>query len=789
MRRWAWLAILTTAAATASAQRRWDGEGGDSLWQNARNWQPDGVPLREDTVLLDHSLTTPDYRVHLPGGSTSVTIRSLRILPGTGRRITLVLPASNTAIPGLQVTDTGECIRLDAGACLRNASGAASGEPLQCNGRLRISDGATYVHNTSRGNARLIDLLSQAPGTENGVFEFDVPGAAGYTVSLTGNTFGSLAFSASAAGSAKSYSGSGTSNCIVRGSLRIDPGAALTSTLTSDILLYGDLAVDGTLNLSPATAGSTGRSLLFCGSTPQRLTGNGQFLAANSFRNVECRSGSRLQLVRDLRLPQAGQSFLVNDNATLDFGIHAILGEGIFRALPGCSLDMGSPYGLRASEPLGNVQTRIRDLSPAASYRFTGTAQQSTGNGLPDSIRSLTIDKPQGALILSKPVRVTGALGLTRGRILSRTDSILTLDGATVSSRFFVYGGSDTGWDSSFVEGPLRIRIRQTGSLPLPLGSDSVHAPARIEAVQPVPVTVRAEYRNATAMETIGPVAAGIRRILAPGYWEIRPDSTGQSLSAFLAFSWRYNGDSLSARLRKDSLQVAFASTTGGAPVWERAGISHNLTGEARKGWIRPSQALTAFGRFALATGMPDAALPLTAIHLSAETRGQRVRLEWRVEGSEGRASFCVERSREGGRFEGIARMEAQGIRQGHAFSHTDERPPPGRNLYRVSALTDGNEALLSPVREVWVRGADATRIYPNPVQDILHLRWVDRKDEGSGEVIDMSGRLRIRLQLPAGIDRTIDLRGLPPGAYLLRIRWDGRSETHRFIVSDAARQ
>lgn len=786
MRRWAWLAILTTAAATASAQRRWDGEGGDSLWQNARNWQPDGVPLREDTVLLDHSLTTPDYRVHLPGGSTSVTIRSLRIQPGTGRRITLVLPASNTAIPGLQVTDTGECIRLDAGACLRNASGAASGEPLQCNGRLRISDGATYVHNTPRGNARLIDLLSQAPGTENGVFEFDVPGAAGYTVSLTGNTFGSLAFSASAAGSAKSYSGSGTSNCIVRGSLRIDPGAALTSTLTSDILLYGDLAVDGTLNLSPATAGSTGRSLLFCGSTPQRLTGNGQFLAANSFRNVECRSGSRLQLVRDLRLPQAGQSFLVNDNATLAFGIHAILGEGIFRALPGCSLDMGSPYGLRASEPLGNVQTRIRDLSPAASYRFTGTGQQSTGNGLPDSIRSLTIHKPQGALILSKPVRVTGALGLTRGRILSRTDSILTLDGATVSSPFFVYGGSDTGWDSSFVEGPLRIRIRQTGSLPLPLGSDSVHAPARIEAVQPVPVTVRAEYRNATAMETIGPVAAGIRRILAPGYWEIRPDSTGQSLSAFLSFSWRYSGDSLSTRMYKDSLKVAIASTTGSAPVWERAGISHSLSGDAKRGWIRPSQPLTGFGRFSLATGIPDATLPLTAIHLYAQPWGHRVRLCWRMEGSAHHTTFTVERSRDGGRFESIGWIEALDIREGDAFSHTDERPPPGRSLYRLSARTDGKEPILSPVRQVWVRGQVAPRIYPNPATDVLHVRWADRAAPGYGEVIDMSGRPHIFLKLLAGVDNAISLADLSPGAYVLRIRSDGRTETHRFIRADA---
>jgi len=50
----------------------------------------------------------------------------------------------------------------------------------------------------------LIDRIVQTVGTEKGIFEFDVPGTAGYTVSLTGNTFGSLSFRAAAAGASKS---------------------------------------------------------------------------------------------------------------------------------------------------------------------------------------------------------------------------------------------------------------------------------------------------------------------------------------------------------------------------------------------------------------------------------------------------------------------------------------------------------------------------------------------------------------------------------------------------------
>lgn len=782
MGRWAWCALLATAAGTASAQRRWDGEGGDSLWQNARNWFPDGMPLRDDTVLLDHTLTPSDYRVQLPGGTVSVVIRSLRIQPGPGRRITLLLPSSNTGVPGLQVTDTGDCIRLEQGALLRNASGAASGDPLQLDGRMRIADGATYVHSTVRGNAKVIDRLSQGPGTENGVFEFDVPGTSGYTVSLTGNTFGSLAFSAASAGGGKSYSGSGTSNCVVRGSLRIGMGAGLTTTLTADILLSGDLQMDGSLNLAPATTGTTGRSLLLCGRKPQRLTGNGPLLTGNGFRNIECRPGSQVQLQRDLHLPLSTQAFLVHDSATLAFGTHAIGGEATFRCLPGSTLDMGSPEGLQTSATLGNVRTRIRDFSPQASYRFTGTGAQSTGNGLPMSLRTLTVDKPQGTLTLGRSLRVTSTLVLSKGRLLSRPDSILTLDSAIIASPTVTYGTKEAGWDSSFVDGPLLVRILQRGNQPLPIGNDVVHAPVRIEADPPYPLTLRAEYRHLPPPQTVDAANGGQLRVISPGYWEIRPDSQGRTLSAFLTLSWR----NASAQ-RKDSLKLAFAATSGTTTTWERAGISHHLTGDMQRGWIRPSQPLTRFGTFALGTGPPDAILPLKAIHLDALSSANGTHLRWRVEGSERWASFQVERSRDGMRYEGIARQEKLDLRDGELFTHTDEHPPPGRNLYRVTARADGSSILQSPVRLVMTRDRHGPRIFPNPVQKTLHILRADRMKEAHLEIVDMTGRRRMQVHIPEGADGVVDVGGLPPGTYLLRIHGNGLTETCRFIRTATA--
>ena len=200
------------ASWTASGQWKWDGEAGDSSWTTPANWFPDGVPASGDDVLLDNSLLNKDYEVRLPAGAISISLDSLILQPGAGKVIRLVIPSTNKAAPALSITGPGESLRIEAGAVLINASGAASGEPLQPAGWLRISDGGRYIHATPRANARLIDRLSTEPGTSTGIFEFDVPGTSGYTVSLTGNTFGSVVFRSKAAGGLKSYSGSGSSD-------------------------------------------------------------------------------------------------------------------------------------------------------------------------------------------------------------------------------------------------------------------------------------------------------------------------------------------------------------------------------------------------------------------------------------------------------------------------------------------------------------------------------------------------------------------------------------------------
>src|SRR5690349_15825326 len=95
--------LLTAKAAVIT----WDGEGADGLWNNAVNWSGNVLPSPVEDVILDNSVVMTNYTVSLPGGNSNITIRSLVINPQGIFSITLLLPATNTADPGISVSGPG----------------------------------------------------------------------------------------------------------------------------------------------------------------------------------------------------------------------------------------------------------------------------------------------------------------------------------------------------------------------------------------------------------------------------------------------------------------------------------------------------------------------------------------------------------------------------------------------------------------------------------------------------------------------------------------------------------
>ncbi|OQP62286.1 hypothetical protein A3860_28375 [Niastella vici] len=234
------------------AQLKWDGEAGDGQWMTARNWVGDKLPAITDDIILDNAFITGGYTVTLPGGNSSVHIRSIAIAPGPGNTIELILPATNTAIPAFIISGAVYGMVIGNGGIFKNASGTDSGLPVEIADSLKINNGGRYIQNTSGSHAAIVTVLSKAPGTEEGIFEFDLPTASS-TVSLSDRSYGKLIFSSNAMNGAVTYTASGTNPVTIRSDLYVGTGVSLSLNFTDTLFIGRDLIQQGgTINLGTA---------------------------------------------------------------------------------------------------------------------------------------------------------------------------------------------------------------------------------------------------------------------------------------------------------------------------------------------------------------------------------------------------------------------------------------------------------------------------------------------------------------------------------------------------------
>ena len=237
----------------------WTGNAGDGLWSTASNWNDNIVPSSTDDVLLDNSAVTNNYIVSLP--DFAVVIKTISISPDIAKTIQLILPVTNISEPAFTVTGPGYGILINDGGIFLNASGLSSGESLNIADSIKINNGGRYIHHTKASHANNITrLLSTSAGTENGIFEFDVPRAS-YTVSVSNRTYGSIVFNSTAAGGNISYTCNGTNPLTINGNLEIDEGVNFSVDLrgaNGNIFIKGDYIQNGGIfNIASGAGNST----------------------------------------------------------------------------------------------------------------------------------------------------------------------------------------------------------------------------------------------------------------------------------------------------------------------------------------------------------------------------------------------------------------------------------------------------------------------------------------------------------------------------------------------------
>ncbi|HEY0058052.1 MAG TPA: right-handed parallel beta-helix repeat-containing protein [Flavisolibacter sp.] len=179
----------------------------------------------------------------------------------------------------------------------------------------------------------------------------------------------------------------------------------------------------------------------------------------------------------------------------------------------------------------------------------------------------------------------------------------------------------------------------------------------------------------------------------------------------------------------------------------------------------------------------PMIVLPTRFTSFTAVKAGQAVKLNWIVYTTDDPASYTVERSADGQRFDAIGELVALPDTTTYAF--TDDSPLAGKNYYRIRQNTaSGNR--YSAVEVVLPAGAGGGMpegywsINPNPVQDGLHISF-RKMLSGNFSVYTISG-IMVKTFPFSGTDARIDLSALSKGAYFLRFTNGKNTSVKRFI-------
>jgi len=357
------------------SQLRWDGEAGDDQWMTAKNWSGDVLPGINDDVILDNALLAGNFTVILPGGNSSVQVRSIVIAPGSGNTIELLLPVTNKATPAFKVSGAVYGMVIGNGGIFKNASGADNGSPIVIADSLKINNGGRYIQNSSSSHAPVVAVLSNAPGTEEGVFEFDIP-AASNTLSLSGRTYGKLVFLSNAMNGAITYTASGTNTVTVKSDLQAGAGVTLSLNLSDTLFINRDLIQQGgTINLGNGARKLVtviGRHLLQSSTGVIGKSGTALpelVLGGTSNQQVDCKG-----IIKDnvaVKINNAAGATLTSPWA-LPYKLNLVNGKittsavNLLRLLPGCSIVADST----AENSFIDGPLRKEGLSGVAGFLF-----------------------------------------------------------------------------------------------------------------------------------------------------------------------------------------------------------------------------------------------------------------------------------------------------------------------------------------------------------------------------------------------------------------------------------
>ncbi len=292
------------------------------------------------------------------------------------------------------------------------------------------------------------------------------------------------------------------------GSLILNAAASGTKQLTTtDLTITG-----GTLDLS--TSSSTGVGVLWV--KGNFIFSSGTVKATTNTNNYITCNGITTQTLNATASFGSNFTLRIFNNAIVQIqSVTTITGSCKFTVDAGGTLGVTATDGISSSGLTGQVQVSgTRSFASGSSYIYNGSSAQVTGNGLPASIKNLTINNSAG-VSLSASVSLTNAasvLTLTNG-ILTTSPYLLTISGNTATSA--IAGPPST---SNYVNGPMALKLAMGSNYTFPVGKGGTYLPFTINPTSVGTSTIQVE---AYSTNCGGSVNTPLTSLSPSEYWEV----------------------------------------------------------------------------------------------------------------------------------------------------------------------------------------------------------------------------------------------------------------------------
>lgn len=182
-------------------------------------------------------------------------------------------------------------------------------------------------------------------------------------------------------------------------------------------------------------------------------------------------------------------------------------------------------------------------------------------------------------------------------------------------------------------------------------------------------------------------------------------------------------------------------------------------------------------------TAFKNCALPVTLIDFSGSKVENTVSLQWKTAEETNSDRFEIQRSDDGKKWETIGTEKSQ--TESYvlvSYSFSDKKPMNGDNFYRLKMVDLDKTFAYSKI--IHVRFSDnalRSEFYPNPVSDVLNLKSTDWNQVKSVELHSATGLSVYRSGKQ--VSKTIDVKNLPVGMYLLTITHQNGEVTNRKVL------